>query len=146
MPAPPDQVPGPQRGSVSANVGIMQNVGILAAAFLAAAFVDDMVALFVVPGVLMLVLVTVYCLVLPDRPITERPRLGGWTALLRTFWVSPRQHPDFAWAWLARFLVVLAFFLFSESPSSLIYPGGLLILAGIYLVARVRREPVLLME
>jgi drug/metabolite transporter (DMT)-like permease len=41
---------------------------------------------------------------------------------------------------------VLAYFLFSETPSSLVYPGGLLILSGIYLVARVRREPVLLME
>lgn len=107
-----DQVPGPQRGSVSANVGIMQNVGVLAAAFLASWFVDDMVALFLVPGVLMLVLVALYCVVLPDRPVTARPELGGWTDLLRTFWVDPRRHPDFAWAWLARFLVVLGFFLF----------------------------------
>jgi MFS family permease len=26
-------------------------------------------------------------------------------AFLRDFWVSPREHPDFAWAWLTRFLV-----------------------------------------
>jgi MFS family permease len=24
---------------------------------------------------------------------------------LRGFWVSPRQHPDFAWAWITRFLM-----------------------------------------
>lgn len=107
-----DQVPLAQRGSVSANVGVMQNLGILAAAYIAAYFVDNMVALFVVPGVIVLVLVGVYCVVLPDRPITQRPDTGGWLALLRTFWVNPRQAPDFAWAWLSRFLVFLAFFLF----------------------------------
>ncbi|MFD0785165.1 MFS transporter, partial [Micromonospora azadirachtae] len=26
-------------------------------------------------------------------------------ALLSSMWVSPRRHPDFAWAWLTRFLV-----------------------------------------
>ena len=36
----------------------------------------------------------------------------------------------------------LAFLLFAEAPSVLIYPGGALILAGIYLVTTVRRVPV----
>ena len=26
---------------------------------------------------------------------------------VRSFWVSPRQHPDFAWAWITRFLMNL---------------------------------------
>jgi MFS family permease len=30
-----------------------------------------------------------------------------WRAFLRGFWVSPRAHPDFAWAWITRFLVNL---------------------------------------
>ena len=107
-----DQVPPEQRASVSANVGVMQNVGILVAAYIAAWFVDNMVALFVVPGVLALVLVGVFCVVLPDKPITERPETGGWLALLRTFWVNPLRYPDFGWAWLSRFLVFLAYFLF----------------------------------
>ena len=37
----------------------------------------------------------------------------------------------------------LAFVLFSEEPSLLIYPGGALILLGIYLVTTVRKEPVI---
>jgi MFS family permease len=39
-------------------------------------------------------------------PTTHRPpfRLGEF---LRGFWVSPRLHPDFGWAWLTRFLVQL---------------------------------------
>jgi drug/metabolite transporter (DMT)-like permease len=35
----------------------------------------------------------------------------------------------------------LAYFIFSESPSLLLYPGGVLILAGIYLVTTVSRQP-----
>lgn len=38
---------------------------------------------------------------------------------------------------------VLAFALLSEVPSLLIYPGGVLILIGIYLVTTVRKEPVI---
>jgi drug/metabolite transporter (DMT)-like permease len=37
----------------------------------------------------------------------------------------------------------LAFVLFSEEPTLLIYPGGALILVGIYLVTTVRKEPVI---
>ena len=29
---------------------------------------------------------------------------------LRGFWVSPRQHPDFAWAFVSRFLMVIGFY------------------------------------
>jgi len=36
---------------------------------------------------------------------------------------------------------VLAFFIFSESPSLLIYPGGALILVGIYFVTTVSKQP-----
>jgi MFS family permease len=107
-----DQVPLEQRASVSANVGVMQNLGILAAAYIASWFVDNMLALFLVPGVIALVLVVVFCAVLPDRQIDHRPETGGWLALLRTFWVNPKHHPDFGWAWLSRFLVFLAYFLF----------------------------------
>ncbi len=32
-----------------------------------------------------------------------RPSLAG-------FWVSPRQHPDFAWAFLGRFLLILGYY------------------------------------
>lgn len=41
---------------------------------------------------------------------------------------------------------ILAALLFSEIPSSLIYPGGIAILAGIYLVSVARRQPVIIVE
>ncbi|HEX2195332.1 MAG TPA: DMT family transporter [Actinomycetota bacterium] len=40
----------------------------------------------------------------------------------------------------------LAFFLFDEVPTWLLYPGGVAILAGIYMVSTARREPVVIVE
>jgi len=50
-----------------------------------------------------------YCLDSRDIPLAphEQPEPFDWGAFLRSFWVSPRTHPDFAWAWLTRFLVNL---------------------------------------
>jgi len=42
--------------------------------------------------------------------------------------------------------IALAYFLFSETPSSLAYPGGLAILVGIYLVTVVRNQPAMISE
>lgn len=42
--------------------------------------------------------------------------------------------------------IALAFVLFQEEPSSLAYPGGIAILAGIYLVSVVRRAPAVIVE
>ncbi|MFK4730897.1 MFS transporter [Agromyces mediolanus] len=107
-----DQIPERQRGTVSGNVGITQNLGIMAAAYVALWFVGDMLLLFVVPAVFAALTVFVYCLVLPDRAITEKPDDGGWRLFVMTFWVNPAKHPDFAWVWVSRFLVTLSYFHF----------------------------------
>lgn len=107
-----DQVPEFQRGSVSANVGVMQNLGVLAAAITARQFVDSMLPLFVVPALIAIVTVVGYCVVLPDRQVRVHPDPGGWRNLPKTFWVSPRRYPDFGWAWVSRFCIILSGFLF----------------------------------
>jgi hypothetical protein len=50
-----------------------------------------------------------YCLGSRDLPLapSERPAPFEWRVFLRSFWLSPRRYPDFAWAWLTRFLVNL---------------------------------------
>jgi len=43
-----------------------------------------------------------------DIPLPEELRPPfRWAAFVRSFWVSPRQHPDFGWAWVTRFLMNL---------------------------------------
>jgi MFS family permease len=68
-----------------------------------------------------------------------RPRFDR-RAFLKSFWVSPRRYPDFAWAWLTRFLVNLGnalgtLYLFYYLQDEVGYgdpEGGVLILSLIY--------------
>ena len=91
----------------------MQNVGILAAIYLASMLTADMIALFMVPAAFGVVGMLIYSLVLPDKQLTRRPPAVTAREFVQTFWVSPRQYPDFAWAWISRFLLILGSFMFS---------------------------------
>jgi MFS family permease len=108
-----DQIPQWQRGKVSGMIGIAGQAASLGAAYSASLFGQNMLLLFLIPGVLAVILVLGFAFVLPDRPMTRRPKSdGGLRTALKTFWVNPRKHPDFAFAWVSRFLVVLAMFMF----------------------------------
>jgi MFS family permease len=104
----PDQVPVRQRGLVSGWVGLAQTVGIVLGVALVSFVVTGLDAGIFLTAGLLVILVLPFVLRLKDTPLLpqERPpfELG---AFLRGFWVSPRQHPDFAWAWVTRFLMML---------------------------------------
>ncbi|MFI9781658.1 MFS transporter [Streptomyces sp. NPDC051956] len=113
-----EQVPTFQRGRVAGLLGVVQNVAIMGAAYVGRFFNDHPLALFMVPAVVALALMLLFAVVLPDRPLPRRPVSdaeggGGLRTLLQTFWVSPRQHPDFALVWASRFLIVLGSYLFT---------------------------------
>lgn len=108
-----DQVPSSQTAKVSALAGVMQNVGILASIWVAGLFTDAMVPLFLVPAVIGVLGMLAFSLVLKDTPLTQRPGPMDVRAWVNTFWIDPRRHPDFAWAWWSRFLLTLGSFLFS---------------------------------
>ncbi len=108
-----DQVPTFQRASVSALLGIAQNVGVLGGSFVAERFADNMVMLFVGPAVLAIGAMTLYAFVLPDQRLPQKPPAMSLKDVLHTFWVNPVQHPDFALAWWSRFLITLATFMFT---------------------------------
>ncbi|MEU8353474.1 MFS transporter [Streptomyces sp. NPDC048845] len=108
-----DNVPEYKRGKISGLLGIMQNLAPTAGTWIAQYFNDRMLLLFLVPSVIGILLVLGYVMVLPDKPLEHKPEPEGFKAVLRTYWVSPRQHPDFAWAWLSRFLLTLANWMFT---------------------------------
>lgn len=108
-----DQVPRVQRGSVAALLGMAQNAGILGGTFVAERFQDQMVLLFVGPSVLAIVAMAVYAWVLPDQVLTRNATPLDLKTLVLSFWVSPREHPDFILAWVSRFLIILATFMFT---------------------------------
>src|SRR5919107_723391 len=108
-----DQVPKFQRGSVSALLGIAQNMGILGGTYVAQLFQNHMVVLFVVPSVLSIGAMLLFAFILPDQHLKTRPTRMALYEWVTTFWLSPRKYPDFAFAWWSRFLITLATFLFT---------------------------------
>ena len=108
-----DQVPKFQRGSVSALLGIAQNIGILGGTYVAQLFADQMVILFVAPSILAIGAMLMFAFILPDQHLKVRPpsmTVGEWVT---TFWLNPLKFPDFAFAWWSRFLITLATFMFT---------------------------------
>ncbi|MFD5395541.1 MFS transporter [Streptomyces sp. NPDC127097] len=105
--AVPDRVPHGRRGAVGGWLGAAQILGVVAGTGLAT------VAGGVVAGYLACAGFTVlgalpYVLLHRDPvlPAGRRPALRPG-ALLAGFRISPRRHPDLAWAWLTRFLINL---------------------------------------
>jgi MFS family permease len=101
----PDQVPTRQRGTVGGFLAIAQTVGVIAGSGIAAATGSIAAGYLTLIGVLVLTTLP-YAVDSRDirLPKDLRPELR-WGPFLRSFWVSPRQHPDFAWAWITRFLM-----------------------------------------
>ena len=108
-----DQIPAKQTATITALGGVMQNVGVLGALFLAQQLTENMIGLFMVPAAIGVLGMVGYALVLPDAELKQRPPKEGWKAFLTTFWVNPVKHPDFAWAWWSRFLLILGSFMFT---------------------------------
>jgi MFS family permease len=108
-----DQVPKFQRGSISALVGIAQNVGILGGAYVAQLFATNPLVLFVVPSIFAIGAMLLFAFVLPDQHMPTKPPRMNLAEWVTTFWLSPRKYPDFALAWWSRFLITLATFMFT---------------------------------
>lgn len=107
-----DQVPRTQRASISALLGIAMNVGVLGGAYVAELFADQMLLMFGLPSIFAIAAMFTYAYVLPDKQLTVPPQKMDFAQWIGTFWVSPREHPDFSLAWMSRFLILLASFMF----------------------------------
>ncbi|KQW05541.1 hypothetical protein ASC66_11135 [Leifsonia sp. Root4] len=105
----PDQVPVAARGKVSGIIGLTTPLGILGGSFLVNFLADDF-ARFVVPGVIALVLVSVFVFTLKDRVLTEKPaERYGVKEFFGSFVFNPVKHKDFGWTWLTKFLVMFGY-------------------------------------
>src|SRR4051812_30288502 len=102
--AVPDRVPRSQRGSVGGWLGAAQILGVVGGTALATA-TGGTGGGYAACAVFTLVGVLPYVLRYEDLrlPAADRP---DWSAraFLGSFRLSPRRHPDLAWAWLTRFL------------------------------------------
>ncbi|RSM70127.1 MFS transporter [Actinoplanes sp. ATCC 53533] len=104
----PDRTPVRQRGLVSGWVGLTQSIGVVLGVLLVTAVVTGTTSGYLLIGVLVVLTVVPFVLTTPDPPVpagaVTRVTVRG---LLSAFRFNPRENPDFAWAWITRFLVQL---------------------------------------
>lgn len=103
----PDQVPVAQRGVAGGYFGVAQTVGAAAGVGMAVAG-GGIAGGYLACAGFVVVSVLPYLLIRRDQvlPPALRP-VWSWRGFLAGFWISPARHPDFAWAWLTRFLINL---------------------------------------
>jgi MFS family permease len=145
----PDHVPVRQRATVAGWVGMPQALGLVVGTVLVVAVFTGQTSGYLVLAVLLAVLALPFVLLTQDHPLESEHRSPlSWRQLARSYWISPREYPDFAWAWMTRFLVSLAiamgtlyllYFLRDKIHYARLFPGhtasdGLLILIVIYTV------------
>jgi MFS family permease len=135
----PDQVPVAQRGIVGGYFGVAQTVGAAGGATLAVVG-GSITGGYLACAAFVVLSVVPYLLIRRDRvlPAARRP-VWNRRAFLAGFWINPARHPDFAWAWLTRFLInlgnamaVLYLFFYLKDEVGLSDPdGGVLILTAL---------------
>ncbi|HCT76889.1 MAG TPA: MFS transporter [Micromonosporaceae bacterium] len=107
----PDQVPVGQRGAAGGYFGVAQIVGVMIGTGLAVVGIElfgNTFGGYLICAAFVAVAWIPYALLRRDRVLAreDRPPLDR-AGFVRGFWLSPRQYPDFAWAWLTRFLMNL---------------------------------------
>jgi MFS family permease len=106
----PDQVPSSQRGLVAGLLGVCLPVASVTGTFLVQLFSGNLFAMFLAPCTIGGLLILLFVATLKDRRLREEDkRRWSWREVASTFYVSPRDNPDFAWAFASRFLLVLAY-------------------------------------
>lgn len=136
----PDQVPVDQRGVVSAWAGFPQAAGVVVGVVLATTIFTGAQAGYAAMALGVVLCGLPFVLFTPDPQVRDA-RPTGW----RAFWVNPREHPDFGWAWACRLLVqlgntlatVFLYFFLTDAVGSTDPENGLLVLTVIFTAAAV---------
>lgn len=106
----PDRVPVTQRGFISALAGLAQVLATILGLAIVIAITSGFVAKYAALAAVLVVAVVLMVVGVADDPVPpgSAPPLS-LRRLLAVLWVNPVRHPDFGWAWLTRFLVMLGY-------------------------------------
>ncbi|MFK0281342.1 MFS transporter [Streptomyces sp. NPDC090499] len=102
-----EQIPAKIRARVAAAFGISTAVALPIGSWLVGALPGNPLYWFGIPAAFALVVNVGTVLVLRDIVRSERVPVD-WRSLLRSYWISPVRHKDFAWAWGCRLLVTMS--------------------------------------
>ncbi|MCU1569934.1 MAG: major facilitator superfamily 1 [Naasia sp.] len=106
----PDQVPTAQRGQVAGILGVCVPAAAVCGTFLVNLFTGNELLMFLAPCAAAAVFILLFVATLKDR-VRAPEDLPPWSLreLAQSFYLDPRRYPDFSWAFLSRFCLVLAY-------------------------------------
>lgn len=106
----PDQVPAAQRGMVSGVLGVCLPIASVTGTYVVQLFAGNQLAMFLGPCAIGGFFILIFAITVKDRRLAKADR-PTWSLreFLSTFYVDPRRAPDFAWAFVSRFMFVMAY-------------------------------------
>jgi MFS family permease len=107
----PDLVPKDQVGKASGMLAMMSQLGTLTGALVTGMVLHaSVLCLYVMAGVVAIFALFTWA-TLDETPLTEELPKLDWKQYFKSLWIDPKVHPDFAWVWLTRALMMLAFYM-----------------------------------
>jgi MFS family permease len=105
-----DRFPEHERGTVSGFVGAGMTAGGTIGIVVAGYMAWSLTLAYALFASAIAVACVSFVILNPEPPVKETvrtPLRAG--AFLKSFWISPRQHPDFAWAFFGRFTIYMGY-------------------------------------
>mmetsp|Transcript_32947 Transcript_32947/g.55566 ORF Transcript_32947/g.55566 Transcript_32947/m.55566 type:complete len:461 (+) Transcript_32947:158-1540(+) len=106
----PDFVPPSQRGIVSGWMGGFSQLGTVLGVVVSGLFleVNRLSAYSLIAGIITISLM-VTVIGFNEPPCLHPPPPQPFLAYVKSLYIDPKKHPDFAWVWVTRFLVMFGF-------------------------------------
>lgn len=99
-----------ERGTVSGFVGAGMTAGLSAGTVLAGLTASNLMLSYGLFAGAIAAVCLLFVLLNPEPKVrVAPPEPFRWGGFLKGFWVSPREHPDFAWAFLGRFTIYMGY-------------------------------------
>lgn len=107
----PDRFPTEKRGAASAMMGLGMMLGGTVGVVVAANLAANVGIGYTAFGIAVLVVTLLFIVIGRDSSSTGVVvDAWSWKTFLSGFWINPVKHPDFFWAFTARFLFILGYF------------------------------------
>jgi MFS family permease len=105
-----DRFPPETRGVVSGVVGAGMTAGLTAGTVVAGYLAGARVLAYGLFAVAIAVSCVAFVLINREKSSADAPvRPFSWKTFAASFWISPKEHPDFAWAFAGRFTVYMGY-------------------------------------
>jgi len=109
-----DALPAAQRGKVAGINGAVTQVASIGGVVLAGALVDMPAAMFIAPGVIAFIGAIIFMIRMDDPSTADaEPVRASIVGVFKQVLFDPRKHPDFAWAWLSKFMMCIGVYTMS---------------------------------